>query len=277
MKGYGANGGKLVLRTVHDQPREWAMTERKPHRYPKGTPRTAADPINVRKSAARARAEIEDWVRMMCTPDVDYRLVTLTKRGGMLSYQECWDAVASMRRQVEKHYPGVAFLAVPERHLGDGANHGTYHVHCIMVFPAGVQPIYSVFHRLWKRALGGTGSETGVDAPGNVDFARTHAKDGTRYTACQAARYLAKYVTKDVFGGNVGGKRYTTTHGAPTAPKRYWWEPIDANHSRTRSRMIQCLREFYPATDYQILHQTFHDGGDTYHVFSAEPCPKLTT
>jgi hypothetical protein len=213
---------------------------------------------------------------MMCTPDRDYRLVTLSKRGGLADHKECVQALGKFRKQVDKHYPGVAFVAVPELHLGGGANHGTFHIHCIMVFPPRMRPVYSVFHRLWAKALGGTGAEKGVDAPGNCDFARTHQKDGTRYTACQAARYLSKYVSKHIFAGNVGQKRFTTTHGAPDPVKRYWWEPIDTNHSATRSRAVQLLRAWFPATDYGVFHKTFSDGGDTYHVFSAEPVPKLT-
>jgi hypothetical protein len=144
----------------------------------------------------------------------------------------------------------------------------------VAVFQPGQRPIYGVFHRLWYRALGGVGDERGAATPGNLDFARTRAGDGTRYTACQAARYIAKYVTKCTFSGNVGQKRFTTTHGAPDPVKRYWWEPIDANHSRTRSRAVQLLRQWFPADGYVILHKTFHDGGDTYHSFSAEPVPK---
>lgn len=277
LSSYGPNGAELIYRTVHEQPQDpTRKRQSKPPRLAKGTPRLEADPIHVQKSAWRARASIRKWLRMMCTPKTDYRLVTLSKRGGLADYQECWDSIAAFRRQIAKHYPGVSMIAVPELHKGGGANHGRFHVHTIMVFPEGVKPIYAVFHRLWKKALGGTGAETGPDAPGNVDFAKTHAPDGARYTACQAARYLAKYVSKDVFVGNVGQKRFTTTHGAPDPVKRYWWEPIDANHSRTRSRAVQLLREWFPADRFAILSKTFHDGGDTYHVFSAEPVPKLT-
>lgn len=277
LTSYGPNGADLVMRTTHEQPRDPSRKrESTPPRLAVGTPRTEADPIDVEKSAWRARASIKRWVRMNCTPGSDYRLVTLTRRGGLPNYQACWDAVATFRRGVERHYPGTMMLAVPELHPGDGINGGTYHVHCILIFPKGVRPIYSVFHRIWKRALGGTGTETGATSPGNVDFARTHAKDGTRYTACQAARYLAKYVSKDLFGGNVGQKRFTTTHGAPDPVKRYWWEPIDTNHSATRSRAVYLLRQWFPAETHLIVSRTFHSGGDTYHVFSAEPVPKLT-
>jgi hypothetical protein len=276
VEGYGENGGKLILRTVHEQPQDPTRKREqdKPRKLTKGTPRLQADPINVQKSAWRARAEIERWVRMNCTRDKDYRLTTGTKRGGMQSVQECWDAVAAMRRQVDKHYPGTVMLAVPELHKGGGINDGTYHVHMIIVFPRTARPMFAVFHRMWKRALGGTGAERGADAPGNFDFAKTHAADGTRYTACQGARYIAKYVTKDIYGGAVGQKRFTTTHGSPEPAKRYYWEPFDTNHAATRSRSVQLLRQFYPASEYVILSKTFHDGGDTYHVFSAEPVPK---
>lgn len=277
LKGYGPNGAELIYRTVHEQPRDPTHPrEHTPPRLKAGTPRMEADPINVQKSAWRARSDIRSWLRMMCTPGRDYRLVTLGKRLGLVDHKECFLALGKFRKLVDRHYPGVSFIAVPELHLGGGANHGTYHIHCVMVFPVGMRPMYSVFHRLWWRALGGTGKEKGTEVPGNCDFAKTHAKDGTRYTACQAARYLSKYVSKTVFDGKVGQKRFTTTHGAPDPVKRYWWEPIDLNHSATRSRAVQLLRGWFPAKDYSIFHKTFTDGGDTYHVFSAEPVPKLT-
>lgn len=278
LTGYPENGCELVLRTVHEQPRNPTLprdTPPKP-RLKAGTPRTEMDPFLAMRSAAHARAEIRKWIRMTCTPGWDYRLVTLTKRDGLKDHKECTAALAKFRRRVDKHYPGVSFIAVWELHLGGGANHGTYHIHCVMVFPPGRQPNYGIFHRLWWKALGGTGKEAKESAPGNCDFARTHAKDGTRYTACQAARYLSKYVTKHILAGNVGEKRYTATHGVPVPVKRYWWEPIDTNHQATRSRAIQLLRAFYPAKDYMVLHSTFSSGGDTYHVFSAEPVPRLT-
>lgn len=280
LKGFGQNGAELILRTTHEQPRDPTGPKKtKPPRHPKGTPRTEADQFHVEKSAWRARAQIRTWLRMMATPDRDYRMLTGTKRGGIETLDDCWQAVAAFRRQVERHYPGTVMIAVPELHLGGQANHGKFHVHMIAVFPPmapGKVPAYSVFHRMWYKALGGTGAEKGTATPGNLDFAPTHAKDGTRYTPCQAARYLSKYVTKCTMVGNVGQKRFTTTHGAPDPVKRYWWEPIDTNHAATRSRAVQLLRYWFPGDTHMILSKTFHSGGDTYHVFSAEPVPKLT-
>lgn len=275
LKGYGPNGGKLILRTVHEQPCLYKITkpeDLKPR--PKyGTPRADADPINLMKSAMRARSDVEDWVRMMCLPDTDYRLVTLSKRNGLPTLTDAWAAVAEFRRLLAKHYPDVKALAVPERHFGGGANHLTYHVHCILIFPGGTRPLYTVFHRIWYKALGATGNEKGAATPGNCDFARTHAKDGTRYTPCQAARYLAKYLTKDMTAGSVGQKRFTKSHGSPDPVKRYYWQPIAASHDMTRAHAVSLLRKFFPADTYAILSRSFHSGGDTYHVFSAEPVP----
>jgi len=269
---YGHNGGRVVFRTVHDQPRVNSGTgDRLPSTKVTGMPRTHADPWAVKKSTWRARANIEDWIRMQCTPDTDYRLVTLTKRGGMVDLAECTSSVAKFRRQVGRHYPGVMTLAVPEMHHGNGPNHGTFHVHCVMVFPRNVKPMYTVFHRLWYLALGGTGREQKGDAPGNCDFAKTHGKDGRRFTACQAARYVSKYVTKDVFVGNVGQKRFTVSHGSPTPPVSYGWEPIALSHEYTRAQGVSLLRKHYPAEGFRIFSNTFHCGGDTYHTLSAEP------
>jgi hypothetical protein len=284
LKSYGPNGGKLVLRTVHERPQvsrpdqaamgELVCEKGKGEKQTSSIPRTMADPVNVEKSAWRARAKLEDWVRMTAMPGTDYRLCTGTKRGGLTTAGDALQAVERFRRLLERHHPGVKAAAVPELHKGGGVNHGTYHVHFMLVFPAGQRPIYSVFHRLWYRALGGRGNEKGADAPGNFDFAKTHAKDGKRYTACQGARYMAKYLTKDLYSGNVGQKRFTTSHGAPDPVKRFYWETIATSHDMTRAHAVSSLRQFFPADTFMILARTFNDGGDTYHVFSAEPVPK---
>lgn len=276
LKGYGPNGGKLILRTVHEQPNLYKKTNLQDDLKPRpkyGTPRADADPINLMKGAVRARADVEDWVRMMCLPGTDYRLVTLSKRNGLVTLTDAWAAVAEFRRLLAKYYPDVKALAVPELHHGGGENDGTFHVHCVLLFPGGIRPLYTVFHRIWYKALGGTGNEKGAATPGNCDFARTHAKDGTRYTACQAARYLGKYLTKDLTAGSVGQKRFTKSHGAPDPVKRYYWEPIAGSHDMTRAHAVSLLRKFFPAESHMILSRTFHSGGDTYHVFSAEPAP----
>lgn len=275
LKKYGPNGAKVIMRTVHERPQVTRGEEEKEEKREqnRGLPRALADTVNLRRAGYRARGQVEDWVRMTATPGTDSRLGTGTKRGGFATLGEVWESVGKFRRQVDRHYPGVKIIAVPELHHGGGANHDTYHVHMLLVFPAGTRPMYAVFHRLWYRAIGGTGKEKGAAAPGNFDFAKTHAKDGSRYTPCQAARYLSKYVTKDLTHGNVGQKRFTKTHGAPDPVKSYWWEPIALSHSLTRAQVVSYLRNYYSADHYAILSRTFHDGGDTYHVFSAEPVP----
>jgi len=274
-KGYGENGGKLLLRTVHERP-QLTPHEPDPEHPPRsryGEPRSESDPVDLTRAGWRARAQIEDWVRMTCTRATDYRLCTGTRRNGFASTTDVWAAVATLRKGVNRHYPGVRMLAVPELHHGQGTNEGTYHVHIIMVFPAGMRPLYGVFHRMWYRALGGTGREKGVDTPGNFDFAKTHGADGRRYSPCQAARYISKYVTKDLEAGFVGQKRFTKTHGAPEPVRRYWWQPIALSHDMTRAHVVSLMREFYPATSHAIFSRSFSCGGDTYHVFSAEPPP----
>lgn len=275
-KGYGQNGGKVTLRTMHERPQiaphePDPETTPTPSRY--GQPRSQSDPVDLSRASWRARSQIEDWIRMTCTRDTDYRLCTGTRRLGFRTLQEVWAAVGALRKAIESHYPGVKMLAVPEIHHGQGMNQGTYHVHMVLVFPVGTRPVYSVFHRLWYQALGGNGAEKGVDTPGNFDFAKTHAPDGKRYTPCQAARYLGKYVTKDLFSGNVGQKRFTKSHGAPEPLRRYWWQPIALSHDMTRAHTVSLMREFYPADTHSIYSRTFSCGGDTYHVFSAEPPP----
>ena len=285
LKNYGFNGAKLVLRTVHEAPRrlrceadlastsEGVCEKRGGEAKQEPVSRLMADPVNVIRSAWRARSKLEDWVRMSCTPGTDYRLCSGTKRGGLKRAADALHVVERFRRLLAVYYPGVMAAAIPELHHGGGVNDGTYHVHFMLVFQYGQRPVYAVFHRLWYRALGGSGKEKGADAPGNFDFAKTHARDGKRYTACQGARYMSKYLTKDLFSGDVGQKRFTTSHGAAEPVRKYWWAPIALSHDMTRAHAVSLLRRWFPAEEFMILSRTFNDGGDTYHVFSVEPVP----
>jgi hypothetical protein len=273
LKGYGRNGAQIVLRTVREQPQNPA--NRDPVDRPKGRYGQLRSDVfethKIEKSAWRARSQLRDWLLMTCVEGTDWRLVTLTKRGGIATLDDVWPLVEKFRKAVARHYPGLVMSAVPELHHGQGVNASTYHVHCVLVFPAHVRPIYSVFHRIWKRCLGGTGAERGDQSPGNVDFAPTHARNGRRYSPAQAARYLGKYITKDFYVGRIGQKRYTVSHGAPEPSRRYWWQPFAYHEVWTRKRMVEVLREHFPQDDYRILMRSFKEGGDDYLIFSAEP------
>jgi hypothetical protein len=64
---------------------------------------------------------------------------------------------------------------------------GALHVHAGV---KGWQPV-GTLRRLWYKALGGTGLETGKDTPGQVDL------QSRQYSPRHLANYLAKYLQKN--------------------------------------------------------------------------------
>lgn len=129
---------------------------------------------------------------------------TLTKRGGLLSYSDTWDAWGKFSRQVKRRYPRALFVAVPELH-----KNGTYHLHVATNLWMHAQSL----RLMWHRALTGerlTEILQGENAPGNVD-ARARRSSSPR----MLGRYIAKYMTKSVdqVVPPRGTKRYDVSRG----------------------------------------------------------------
>ncbi len=143
-------------------------------------------------NGARARATVR---RRAWGLDAD-RLVTLTRRGGFASRDECWAALQRWRRLCKPFSWWKSYIAVLELHRGGGVNDGTYHIHLGL---RGFAPM-GIALRLWYRALGGTGNEQGSESPGGIDLGEGRNR-GRAQPRGGIAWYLAKYVAKD-FGAD---------------------------------------------------------------------------
>jgi hypothetical protein len=143
-------------------------------------------------NGARARATVR---RRAWGLDAD-RLVTLTKRGGFATRDECWQALQRWRRLCKPFSWWKSYIAVLEVHRGGGANDGKFHIHLGL---RGYAPI-GIALRLWYRALGGKGDEQGTETPGGIDLGVKRNRNRT-IPRGRIAWYLSKYVAKD-FGSD---------------------------------------------------------------------------
>jgi len=138
------------------------------------------------------------------------RLLTLTKRDGISTLDECWQLWGAFERLVKRRWPNSAFnyVVVPEQH-----QNGTWHLH---VAVRGFWNVISM-RSLWHRVLtGGKRDITlyGPDAPGNVDIT-----DPSRYRrrhsnlSASCANYIAAYVGKGLASVELGRRTFASAKG----------------------------------------------------------------
>lgn len=163
------------------------------------------------RSARRARQSMRRRVYAL-SPD---RMLTLTKRGKFDDIDAAWSAWTRFERVCSKFWGARwRYVAVPERHAD-----GTYHIHVAL------QGFYDVgmMRRFWFRALGGTGRERGSDTPGNVDMAFNRTGRGSRV---RIARYLRKYLAKDLESCVRGRRSFSASRGLVPIRVARWSEPV---------------------------------------------------
>lgn len=184
--------GHIELRASHfPGPRHHASTARV-ERDSEVQRSSRSDAERRAVNGARARAAVR---RRVWGLNAD-RLVTLTRRGGFSTRAECWAALQRWRRLCKVFSWWRDYVAVLELHMGGGPNDGKWHIHLAL---RGFAPL-GIALRLWYRALGGTGYESGADTPGGIDLGTRKAGARPRPRG-RIAWYLAKYVAKD-FGAD---------------------------------------------------------------------------
>jgi hypothetical protein len=155
------------------------------------------------ESRRRSKRTLRDKVWMLRAD----RMLTLTKRGKFQSVDDAWAAWKALSRLARKFWgTRWQFVVVPESH-----REGGFHLHVALCgyFDAGM------LRRMWYRALGGSGRESGTDTPGNIDITgdRAGARSRTRI-----ASYLAKYLGKDV-GTVLRGRRALASSRGISPPR----------------------------------------------------------
>ena len=265
LKQYLDGGIKLVALKQLEPPR--VVYERKDGMRVHETVLPDSNSEGGQQAARRAKIALHDWVRQTAVKGTVTRLCTGTWRNAPWDRREAQIAVARMERLLGRHYPRVRMVTVYELHTGGGANDGGWHVHALLVAPQGLWLEYGIFQRLWYRAQGGTGKETGAETPGCWQFSNKVYK-----TPAEAARYLVKYMMKGYVGRKWNERRYSTTHGCPEVKRRYWLEPLSMGGAvDVEGRLREEVERQYPSPRWHVWSgRQLTQLGETI-VVSAEP------
>lgn len=154
-------------------------------------------------------------LRYRCLALKPDRMFTFTKRGKFGSVEELhfhWRRFYKLLSKLPNL--DMPFVAVPELH-GDGE---TWHLH---VAVRGYQSV-SFLRKLWYRALGGRGDETGDQTLGSVNVRYFESR---RKAALCVASYMSKYLSKSFRQTHGTRKSYWCSHGLHPMTVQRYWEP----------------------------------------------------
>jgi hypothetical protein len=204
-------------------------------------------------NARRAKRTLRERVWMLRAD----RMVTLTKRGKFETTDDAWAAWKGFCRYARKLWGARwQFVVVPESH-----REGGFHLHVALngYFDVGM------LRRIWYRALGGTGRESGIDTPGSVNIsgAVTSSRSRTRI-----ANYLAKYLGKD-FGSVFRGRRSLASSRGIPAPRVVRWAQAVHSGSCPIGVAMRRLRGLVPERLTALGWWKFETGG--FHGFVISP------
>jgi hypothetical protein len=207
------------------------------------------DVANIRRAKRTVRERI--W---MLRGD---RMLTLTRRGKFETVDDAWAAWKKFCNLARKLWgERWQFVVVPEAH-----KEGGFHLHVALkgYFDAGMA------RRMWYRALGGTGRESGSETPGNIDFtqARTGARSRTRI-----ANYLAKYLGKELGAVFRGRRAFATSRGIPSPRVVRWSQAVHIGASAIGIAMRR-VRGVVPERLEGLGWWEFQVGG--FHGFVISP------
>ena len=211
------------------------------------------DGLRWGSALVRSRARIRHLCRCLA---VRY-MWTFTKRGKFSDLDELWGVWKEFCRLMSVRFPAREwrYVAVPELHQ-DGE---TWHLH------VGVPEFWdvTVLRRLWYRALGGSGRESGPDTPGNLDVRDKAARRGAR-SARVIAGYIASYVGKGLGGASSGRRLFSSTkHVVPLKRSCFHWA-VDISADEFRESLLALLSSIAPGRDFEIW--SYGDGPRAVYV-----------
>ena len=181
-----------------------------------GTRRASVStPESIERAGRRAKIQ----ARKLATELAPTALVTFTTRR-VYTVQVLLAAWQRFTRSL--HAAGVDFeyLAVPERHP---SNPDHLHIHAAYRGHANIKLLRRLWHITLEAIEGRTVKATlyGSDSPGNIDVQRVAAQSGYKRMR-KIAKYLAKYITKDVIV-QFNKKRYWPSKGINLQPVAIVW------------------------------------------------------
>jgi len=201
---------RLVFRSYGQGDAEATITIAKPSNRKKGshlTPRDDDPSVerlaeNTKRAVARAKTTIR---RMIMAAHLDH-LLTLTYRENVQDTRRGWSDLGKFIRLVRAHIPNWPYVSVMELQ-----ERGAIHFHSAV---SGRQDV-GLLRRLWHSVIGGA-------ANGNIDV------QYFRGSKARLAKYLAKYISKDLAAEKVRGvHRYKRSRGV-VVPEEVLLLPHDA-------------------------------------------------
>lgn len=167
-------------------------------------------------------------------------MLTLTERGKFASLDDAWSAFSRFSRYCVRFYGDKwRYVCVPERHAD-----GTFHLHVAVkgFFWVGI------LRKFWYRALGGSGYESGSETPGNIDIAFT--RRGRSGAVRGIARYMAKYLGKDLSARLCGRRSYACSSGLVPVQVRRVRLPLTLGDTGAHALLAWC-RAAYPGLRFR--------------------------
>jgi hypothetical protein len=175
---------------------------------PKDSTRDKMEVADLQRSERRARRLVRHRL-MGIQAD---RLLTLTYRENKEDLQGCWKDFHRFRRMMFKTFPNFAYVVVPERQ-----KRGAWHFHL------GVKGFYNVgiVRAFWRKAISG---DRKADV-GNIDI--TSPRKGGAWQRVKLARYLAKYLTKDMDVQTMHSRRFASSHNIQPPTEVEFYVPVN--------------------------------------------------
>lgn len=143
---------------------------------------------NAKRSAARARARVKDYVLMA---RLDY-LLTLTYRGPQPDLDQAWADFKAFVREYRIKNPEWQYVVAYERHKSGGI-----HFHLAV---RGWQNVLEL-RKCWRSVVG----------EGNIDVRSPDEKGRYRWGRLKLAHYIAKYIGKNLESALLNRRKYAAS------------------------------------------------------------------
>lgn len=217
---------------------------------------------DLAENVARASRRAKQQVRIWCKSVFVNSLWTLTFKENVIDRDLVLKLLDRFRRRVEKLLPGWKYLAVLERQ-----ERGAWHVHLathalprmLAVSEHGGKPAlaksWDVMRAVWRTVLANDGLH------GNFDEAKRKGNGRGVKGAGKIARYIAKYVAKDMQENQLNRKRYSCSKGIQLP------DAVRASFAHD-SRVAGLLELAYSAVGARITHAFYDPVSQVFFVES---------
>lgn len=174
------------------------------------------DPEQLQYSVNRAKRDLKHKA-MMIRAD---RLLTLTYRENITDRERAYKHLEQFVKRCHKAFNGFDYVAVSEKQ-----KRGAIHFHLA------VNRFYhvNIVRAIWRSIVG--------QDNGNIDM--TPPRGRGPKNVVQIARYLSKYMAKDMDENAISKKRYSSSRGIPKPEKKTFYIPMGPNTFRLVSMLFQ--------------------------------------